>query len=210
MIKHRVRVGLVTLDLRLATLVKKIAQEYRLDVVHTADSKDLPLDVEVVIAKRSERLEIDREKVLHLEDFNSVSELVEDALELALTGLNYRMAVVAIDPGKSLGAAYLLDNRIVKTKAYGVIEELVEDVKRFLEKHERAERKYVIVGAASGFDLVKQILRRLERRLRGHDATIIVCDESFTSRGMLPKVKGMSKDEYSALILSLKNILRLG
>ena len=37
----------------------------------------------------------------------------------------------------------------------------------------------------------------------------MVCDESFTSRGLLPKIKGMSKDEYSALILSLKNLLRL-
>jgi len=210
LIKHHVRVGLVTLDLRLAALVRKISHEYRLDVVHAASSEELPLDVEVVIAKRAEGLKIDRKKVLYWEDFGSMNELIECALELALTGLNYRMAVVAIDPGKSLGAAYLLDNRVVKTRTYGMIEELVEDVGRFLERHERAERKYVIVGAASGLELVKRILKRLERRLRGHDATIIVCDESFTSRGMLPKIKGMSKDEYSALILSLKNILRLG
>ena len=210
LIKHRVRVGLVTLDLRLAALVRKISHEYRLDVVHAASSEELPLDVEVVIAKRAEGFKIDRKKVLYWEDFGSVNELVERALELALTGLNYKLAVVAIDPGKSLGAAYLLDNLVIKTRTYGMMEQLVEDAGRFLERHERAERKYVIVGAASGFELVKQILKRLERRLRGRDATIIVCDESFTSRGMLPKVKGMSKDEYSALILSLKNILRLG
>ncbi|MCD6312916.1 MAG: hypothetical protein J7L79_03795 [Thaumarchaeota archaeon] len=210
LIKHRVRIGLVTLDLRLAALVRKVSRDYRLDVVHVASSDELPLDIEVVIAKRAEGLKIDRKKVLYQEDFNSMNELIEDALELAITGLNYRMAVVAIDPGKSLGAAYLLDSRVIKTKTYGMIEELIEDVKRFLERHERAERKYVVVGAASGFELVKQILKRLERRLRGLDATIIVCDESFTSKGILPKIKEMSKDEYSALILSLKNILRLG
>lgn len=210
MIKHHVKVGLVTLDLRLAALVRKASREYRLDVVHAASSEELPLDVEVVIAKRAEGLKIDHRKILYWEDFSSVDELIEYALELALTGLSYTMAVVAIDPGKRLGAAYLLDNRVVKTGAYGMIDELVEEVGRFLERHGRAERKYVIVGAASGFELVKQVLRKLEKRLRGCDATIIVCDESFTSRGMLPKIKGMSKDEYSALVLSLRNILRLG
>jgi len=207
--RNQARVGLVTLDLRFTFMVKKAAQEYHITVVHVVDSKELPLDIEVVIAKRSEGLVIDRGTILYMEDFSSVEELVERALEIALIGLKYKMAVAAIDPGKNLGAAYLLDNVILKTRKYGLVDDLVEDVEKFMRRHEEAERRYVIVGAASDFEIVKNILRKLESKLRGHETTIIVCDESFTSRGMIPKFKGMSKDEYSALILSLKNILRL-
>ncbi len=207
--RNQARVGLVTLDLRFTFMVKKAAQEYHITVVHVVDSKELPLDIEVVIAKRSEGLMIDRGTILYMEDFSSVEELVERALEIALIGLKYKMAVAAIDPGKNLGAAYLLDNVILKTRKYGLVDDLVEDVEKFMRRHEEAERRYVIVGAASDFEIVKNILRKLESKLRGHETTIIVCDESFTSRGMIPKFKGMSKDEYSALILSLKNILRL-
>ncbi len=207
--RPRARIGLVTLDLRLAAKVRRASKKYHADVIHVARAEELPLDVRVVIAKRDEGFKMIKGFVLYPEDFSSVEELVERAVEAAFTGLKYKMAVVAIDPGKNLGAAYLLDNIILKTKKYGSVDRLVEDVESFVKGHRKAERRYIIIGAASDFEAVKGILRKLEKRLRDCEATLMVCDESFTSKGFLPKLRGMSKDEYSALMLSLKNILRL-
>ena len=205
----RPRIGLVTVDLRLASRVRRLISEYDVEFIHAADPSDLPLDVGALIAKRSEGLVDNRGKVLYLEDFNSIEELVERAVEFAITGSDYRVVAVAIDPGKSPGVAYLVDNKLLKTRRYGLIEDLVEDVGRFIERHSEARRKYVIIGSSTNFENVKEVLRRLEKKLRDQGVTIIVCDESFTSRGLLPKLKGMSKDEYSALILSLKNLIKL-
>jgi len=207
---RRPKVGLVTADLRLASRVRRLLGEYDADLVHVADPRDMPLDVGAVIAKRGEGLLEEHGRALYFEDFGSVEELVEKAVELAITGSDYMMVAVAIDPGKSPGVAYLIDNKLLKTRRYGLVEEMVDDVGRFIESHSKARRRYVIIGSSTSFENVKEILRKLEKKLRDRGATIIVCDESFTSRGLLPKLKGMSKDEYSALILSLKNLIRLG
>ena len=203
------KIGLVTLDMRFAARVREEASRLGAKVLHAADSRDLPLDVEVVLASRRERLKIDRKRVLYLEDFSSVSELVERAVELSVVGPRYRVAIVAIDPGKNVGAAYLLDNKVIKTRRYGLIENLIDDVKGFLSSHRGAERRYVVVGAATDFKIVKQIMLELEKALRDEEVTIVMSDESFTSKGLIPRARGMSKDEYSALILSLKTVLSL-
>ena len=205
---HQPRIGLVTLDLRLASKIRRLIKEYNAELIHVADPRELPLDVRVVIGKRAEGLLKD-EKAFYVEDFCSIEELVEKAYETAIVGSGYKTVLVAIDPGKNLGVAYFIDNKLVKTGRYGLLDELAEEVRKFIKRHEDAERKYIIVGAATDFKAVKEALHKLEKKLRGEEVTIMVCDESFTSKGLLPKIKGMSKDEYSALILSLKNLLKL-
>ncbi len=203
------KIGLITLDLRFSAMVRKIASELGARVIHVADSEALPLDIDVVIASRKENLRVDWEKVLYREDFDSVSDLVEKAVELSLVGSDYKTVMIAIDPGKNMGAVFMLDNKLIKTRRYGFAENLIEDVKKFVRAHENAERKYIVIGAATDFKMVKDIMLGLERALRGEDVTIIVSDESFTRKGLIPRAKGMSKDEYSALILSLKTLLNL-
>jgi len=205
----RPKIGLVTLDLRLASAIKRLASTYNVKVIHVADPRDLPLDVEVVITHRGEFPNLDRGKVLYREDFVSVEELVEKAIELTIVGSSYELVIIAIDPGKNMGAVYLLDGKVIKSRRYGHVEDLINDVKRFMNAHKDAERRYLLLGAASNLQMVKRILGELEKHLREEGVTIIVSDESFTRKGFVPKVKGMSKDEYSALILTLKNFLKL-
>ncbi len=194
----------------MASAVKRLASAYNVDVVHVADPGDLPLDVEVVITRRDEFPELDRGKVLYKEDFDSIEELVEKAVELTIVGSSYELVIIAVDPGKSMGAVYLLDGKIIKSRRYGFIEDLVDDVKRFMRAHKEAEKRYLLLGAASDLQMVKRILGEFEKCLKGEEGiTIIISDESFTRKGLIPKVKGMSKDEYSALILTLKNFLKL-
>jgi len=208
--RGRVRIGLVTLDMKLAARLREISREYGVELVHSIDAESLPLDVDVIIASRNEEVHLDDRRVVYCEDFKSLDECLERALELSMGRLGRRMAVVAIDPGKSPGAAFLLDNFVLKTRKYGSPDELVNDVKRFLHRHRDAGRRYVVLGAATNMSAVKSLMKSLEEAISGVGATIVVCDESFTSRGILPKIRGMSKDEYSALMLSLKSVLGLG
>jgi len=203
------KIGLITLDMRFSAMVRRAASELGAKVIHVSDPKELPLDVDVIIMSRNERFEIDRGKILYKEDFDSVEDLVEKAVELCLVGSSYRNAIAAVDPGKNMGAVFLIDNRVIKTGRYGLVEKLVEDISKFMKSHRDAERRYVIIGAASDFKIVKEILSKLEKALWGEEVTIIVSDESFTSKGFIPKLRDMSKDEYSALMLSIKNLLKL-
>jgi len=208
--RGRTRIGLLTLDMKLAAKLREISGEYGVEIMHSIDADQLPLDVDVVIASRNEGLSIDGRRVVYCEDFESLDECLERALEMAMGRPGRRMVIAAIDPGKSLGAAFLLDNFVLKTRRYGSSEELVSDVKRFLSMHREAERKYVVLGATTNINAIKSIMRKLEEAISGVGATIVVCDESFTTKGILPKMKGISRDEYSALVLSLKSILGLG
>lgn len=207
--RGRVKIGLVTLDMKLAARLRELSREYGVELVHSIDAESLPLDVDVIIALRSEGMNVDGRRVVYCEDFGSLDECLERALELSMSGLGRRMAVVAIDPGKSPGAAFLLDNFLLKTKRYGSLDELVNDVKRFLHRHQDAGRRYVVLGATTNMSAVKSLMKSLEEAVSSVGATIVVCDESFTSRGILPKMRGMSRDEYSALMLSLKSVLGL-
>ena len=80
----RPKIGLVTVDLRLASRVRRLISEYDADLIHVADPSNLPLDVGALIAKKSEGLVENSGKVLYLEDFDSIEELVERAVELCL------------------------------------------------------------------------------------------------------------------------------
>lgn len=209
MAHNRPLIGLVTLDLRLASAVKKIAPSYNVEVIHVVDPADLPLEIQVVISHRNELKKLDRGAVLYEEDFDSVDGLVEKAVELALVGPKYRLVVVAVDPGKNLGAIYLVDGKVIKSRRYGEIGNLIEDVKKFMRSHSDAERRCILLGATSEPQIVEKVLKEFERQLRGEDVAMVVVDESSTSKGLIPKLKGMSKDEYAALMLTLKNILKL-
>jgi len=203
------RIGLVTLDMRFASAVKSVAADFGARVIHVSDPAELPLDVNVIISRRGEGFELTRGQALYMEDFDSVEELVERAVELYLVGSSYRTAIAAVDPGKNIGAVFLVDNKVVKTRRYGLAEDLVKDVERFMRSHRDAEKRYVVIGAASDIRIVDEILSSLERALSGEGVALIVSDESFTSKGVIPRLKSMSRDEYSALMLSIRNLLKL-
>lgn len=208
--RGRARIGLLTSDMKLAAKLREASREYGIEIIHSLDAESLPLDVDVIIASRNEGLPLGGRRVLYYEDFELLDECLECALELAVGGLGRRTVIVAVDPGKNLGAAFLLDNLVLKTKRYGSLEELVNEIKRFLNRHREAERRYIVLGATTSINTIKSLMRKLEDAISDVEATIVVCDESFTTKGILPKVKGMSKDEYSALVLYLKSILGLG
>ncbi|HDJ67048.1 MAG TPA: hypothetical protein ENF33_05005 [Nitrososphaeria archaeon] len=202
-------IGLLASDMRFGNKVKEVASTLGVGVKHVLSLDELPLSIRVVIAEKREGVDDQRRIILYKDDYDSIEELVERASEIAVGELRYRLAAAAIDPGKSIGVAYILNHRVIRTKRYGIIEGLLDDLSRFMKSHSRAEKKYVLIGATSNPENAKVIARKIMRALYGEGVIIKLVDESNTSKGLIPRMRGMSKDEYSALILSLRNILKL-
>ncbi|MEM2696244.1 MAG: hypothetical protein QXU09_04840, partial [Thermoproteota archaeon] len=80
--RGRTRIGLLTLDMKLAAKLREISGEYGVEIMHSIDADQLPLDVDVVIASRNEGLSIDGRRVVYCEDFESLDECLERALEM--------------------------------------------------------------------------------------------------------------------------------
>jgi len=202
-------IGLLTSDMRFGNMVKEIASALGVRVKHVLSLDELPLSIKVVITDERRRLDDQGKIILYKEDYDSIEELVERASEIAVGELRYRLAAAAIDPGKSVGVAYILDHRVIRTRRYGIIESLLDDLSRFMRTHSRAERKYVLIGATSNPENARAIAQKIGKALYGEGVIVKLVDESNTRRGLIPRMRGMSKDEYSALILSLRNILKL-
>jgi len=201
-------IGLLTSDMRFGNMVKEMASALGVRVKHVLSLDELPLSIKVVITDER-RLDERGRIILYKEDYDSIEELVERASEIAVGELRYRLAAAAIDPGKSVGVAYILDHRVIRTRRYGIVESLLDDLSRFMRTHSRAERKYVLIGATSNPENARAIAEKIGRALYGEGVIVKLVDESNTRKGLIPRMRGMSKDEYSALILSLRNILKL-
>ena len=202
-------IGLLASDMRFGNTVKEIASNLGVRVKHVLSLAELPLSIKVVIAEKREKLDAQGRIILYKEDYDSIEELVERASEIALGELRYRLAAAAIDPGKSVGVAYVLNHRVIRTKRYRIMESLLDDLSRFMKVHSRAERKYVLIGATSNPENARAIAQKVMKALYKEGVIVKLVDESNTSRGLIPRMRGMSRDEYSALILSLRNILKL-
>lgn len=202
-------IGLLTSDMRFGNMVKEMASALGVRVKHVLSLDELPLSIKVVITDERRRLDERGRIILYKEDYDSIEELVERASEIAVGELRYRLAAAAIDPGKSVGVAYILDHRVIRTKRYGIIESLLDDLSRFMRTHSRAEKKYVLIGATSNPENARAIAQKIGKALYGEGVIVKLVDESNTRRGLIPRMRDMSKDEYSALILSLRNILKL-
>jgi len=202
-------IGLLTSDMRFGNMVKEMASALGVRVKHVLSLDELPLSIKVVITDERRRLDERGRIILYKEDYDSIEELVERASEIAVGELRYRLAAAAIDPGKNVGVAYILDHRVIRTKRYGIIESLLDDLSRFMRTHSRAEKKYVLIGATSNPENARAIAQKIGKALYGEGVIVKLVDESNTRRGLIPRMRDMSKDEYSALILSLRNILKL-
>jgi len=204
-------VGLVTLDMKFASLFREAASKMGVKTIHILDIDELPLSVLVVVAKKSElQLKNVKRRVLYVEDYPSLEELIERVIEVLNEVEIYRNVLIAIDPGKTIGVAYLVNSKIIKTSTYFNEESMFEDIKTFLERHREADEKIIVIGSTTTQEELSKLLQVMTRQFKGVEGLRIeVLDEFRTTRGVIPREKGLSKDEYSAIMLSLRKKLKL-
>ncbi len=203
--------GLVTLDMKFASLFREAASKMGVKTIHILDIDELPLSVLVVVAKKSElQLKNVKRRVLYVEDYPSLEELIERVIEVLNEVEIYRNVLIAIDPGKTIGVAYLVNSKIIKTSTYFNEESMFEDIKTFLERHREADEKIIVIGSTTTQEELSKLLQVMTRQFKGVEGLRIeVLDEFRTTRGVIPREKGLSKDEYSAIMLSLRKKLKL-
>ncbi len=204
-------VGLVTLDMKFASLFREAVSKMGIKIIHALDIDELPLSVLVVVAKKSElQLENVKRRILYVEDYSSLEELIEKVLEALNEVESYQNVLIAIDPGKTIGVAYLVNGKIIKTSKYFYEESMLEDIKTFLERHREAEEKIIVIGSTTTQEELSRFLQLMTKHFKGIEGLRVeVIDEFRTTRGVIPREKGLSKDEYSAIMLSLRKKMKL-
>ncbi|MEM1676445.1 MAG: hypothetical protein QW095_01165 [Nitrososphaerota archaeon] len=103
-------VGLITTDMKIASMVREVASKMKLKVFHVLDVGELPIHVNILISTRSEKIEnIEGREIIYIDDYRDIEEAVEKAVE-KLSGIGkYERVIVAIDPGKTIGVAYTVN-----------------------------------------------------------------------------------------------------
>lgn len=199
-------IGLVTLDMKFASMFRETISKMGVKTIHTLSVDDLPFSVNVIVTKKSEfQGEAVNRKTLYLEDYQSMEELIEKVLEVLNEVESYQSILIAIDPGKTIGVAYSVNDKIIRTSKYFHEESMFEDVKTFLKRHKEAEEKTIIIGSTTTQEELLRFLEILNKHLKHIEGLKIeVVDEFRTARGLIPREKGLSKDEYSAILLSLR------
>ncbi|MEM1583567.1 MAG: Holliday junction resolvase RuvX [Nitrososphaerota archaeon] len=199
-------VGLVTMDMKFASLFRESMSKMGVKTIHTLSTDELPFSVDVVVTKKGElRGEISNRKILYLEDYRDLDELAEKVLEILKGVESYRSILIGIDPGKTIGVAFSVNYKIIRTLKYFHEEKMIEDVKAFIERHREAEEKIIVVGSTTTEGESSRLQKILTKRLGDIERLKIeFIDESRTTRGLVPREKNLSKDEYSAILLSLR------
>ncbi|MCL7389240.1 MAG: hypothetical protein LZ173_04805, partial [Thaumarchaeota archaeon] len=112
-------VGLVTLDMKFASLFREAISKMGVKTIHTVSIDNLPLSVNVIVTKRSEfQVDAVNRRTLYLEDYRSMEELIERVLEVLNGVESYQNILIAIDPGKTIGVAYSVNDKIIRTSKY--------------------------------------------------------------------------------------------
>ncbi|MEM4667584.1 MAG: hypothetical protein QXD35_00560 [Nitrososphaerota archaeon] len=199
-------VGLITTDMKIASMVREVASKMKLKVFHVLDVGELPIHVNILISTRSEKIEnIEGREIIYIDDYRDIEEAVEKAVE-KLSGIGkYERVIVAIDPGKTIGVAYTVNGVVIKTCRYEDLGKMVIDLKDFLERHKDSYEKTVIIGSTSMIDEALKFMEIIREPLKDVvDVKIEIVDEAKTSRGLISREKEVSKDEYSAILLFLR------
>ncbi len=196
----RLRVGILLRDNALAMRIAAACRESGAEPVWAASLHDLPLDVDRLISTRSEisggSIGV---PVYFVEDYGSVECLVLNLLAPPPPTAGRRVVAVAVDTGKRVGAAYVVDGYVVKVVRYGGLEAFMEDCVRVLEclGAERDLRFYI------GYrpdELVHSLTRVIKKRYPGAKVTLVPEEASGLT------LSGYEADELSALEIYFKAI----
>lgn len=199
-------IGLVTLNMKFASSFRETMSKMGVKTIHALSIDELPISVNVVVTKKNEIHEktLNR-KILYLEDYQNVEELAEKVLEVLNGVESYQSILIGIDPGKTIGVAFSVNYKIIRTSKYFHEGKMIEDVKAFLERHKEAEEKIIVVGSTTTEEASLRLQQLLTKHLKDFERLRIeFIDESRTTRGLIPRERNLSKDEYSAILLSLR------
>ncbi|MEM4287512.1 MAG: hypothetical protein QXV97_01740 [Candidatus Caldarchaeum sp.] len=147
----QLRIAVLTRDVRLARNVVEEAARRGLKADHITNPRDIPLAAKAVVMKKGEYREIKYGKPVYADEYTSPTAIVDKAIEAAYMKDKIKRAVVAVDPGKTMGAAFLADNLLLRMESYTDCEHLTANVSEFFKNHPNAEHAVIIGSGAPEF-----------------------------------------------------------
>uniref|UniRef100_A0A7J3VU62 Uncharacterized protein n=1 Tax=Caldiarchaeum subterraneum TaxID=311458 RepID=A0A7J3VU62_CALS0 len=193
--EKKMTLAVLTKDFRLAAQVVEEAARRGLTARHVIEPAEIPLSARAVVMKRGEFGTVSRPPSLYAEDFTSTTSLVDRAVELAYSKKTVRNAVIAIDPGKTIGAAFMADELLLRTESYSDLHRFSQTVVEFFKTHPTSTHTILLGSGAPEFR--EEILRDI--RSKTPDAVVKNVSEKNTSKlsrgidelaaAMLPRMK---------------------
>ncbi|MEM2096123.1 MAG: hypothetical protein QXX19_07735 [Candidatus Caldarchaeum sp.] len=196
--EKKIRLAVLTKDFKLAAQVVEEAVRRGLMADHVIDPSEIPLSAKAVVMKKGEFASVSRPPALYADDFVSTTSLVDRAVELAYSKNTVRNAVIAVDPGKTIGAAYMADELLLRTESYTDLHRFSQSVVEFFKTHPTSRHTVLLGSGAPEFR--EEILRDI--RSKTPAAAVKNVSEKNTSKlsggidelaaAMLPRMKRRS------------------
>jgi len=204
---RKARIAIITSDTRLASRILSEAASRGVEAMHVMSETDLPLSAKVIITKRLEFPEPSYGHTVFAEDYTSPTAIIDRAIEVCAGKAEARQITVSLDPGKRVGAAYLVDDVVVRTATYTDYEMLASSIEEFVKNHPNVSLSVVIgAGAPNHRD---EMLRFLKKRLPFlSNASIHLVPEDRTSRqrSWMRSRRGMDESAAASLQRRLRRV----
>ncbi|MEM4302821.1 MAG: hypothetical protein QW470_00025 [Candidatus Caldarchaeum sp.] len=159
---RQVRIAVLTSDMKLARNVVEEAVRRGLKADHVTNPGDIPLAAKAVVVKKGEFKEITHGNPVYADEYTSPTAIVDRAIEVAYSKDKIRKVVVAVDPGKTMGAAFLADNILLRMESYTDYKHLTSSVSEFFKNHPNSKQAVIIGSGAPEFreKLLKTLLSK--------------------------------------------------
>jgi len=193
-----IKIAVVTHDVKLANAVVEEAARRGFAAFHVVDPAQVPLSVKAAVVKMGEGIGAGHATPVFAEDYSSTVAAVDRAMEITLGRSIVERAVVAVDPGKKVGAAFIADNILLRTESYTDFTVFAEAVNNFFQNHPRS-RHVVLMGSGAPEFREQLAAKILEKNPSLRPENIITVSEENTSK----HAKGA--DELAASFLLRKS-----
>jgi len=126
------------------------------------DVEKISLKTRAVIMKRGEFNPPENIPAIYVDDYSSLEVVVDKAVEASYRVRRVKEVVIAVDPGKTFGAVYMVDNILLRMETYTDVDQLVADIVTFLQNHQGTRQTILLGSGAQEFreKLYEALLRQ--------------------------------------------------
>jgi len=202
-----ISLGVVVARYVLAARVVEHARMMGFRVFWATRASELPITVRHVVMSRMNGEEAPEARRVHyIEDYPSIECLLLHVIVEERGNARSRCLALSIDPGKSMGAAFFVDEALLATATYTSLDALIDDYRHLAECLGEGRRLEAYVGYTPSEEAYNT-LQALRKRLR-HTKVKPVPEEEMPS----PEIgEGLPRDERAAIKIYYRaRAMRLG
>lgn len=181
-----------------AAKVIEACRRHGVNVFWTTSPEQIPLTVQAIVSSRREAVKPPPHlRTLYVEDYPSIECLILNLLAGSEPQKPRASLEVAIDPGQTIGVAYIADGYLVKTGTYTSLSSFENDCKTIINCMGEGRRIEFYIGYRPE-TITHELAARLKKLYPTAKITLI------PDEGGGPEYKEMNPDEAAALKIYFK------